>query len=136
MDDRNHEPTDAKATALQPHATAAANNGQGRLDRRRRRLEDLTDQALEELDPLRANLKAAAAQLFDIGFRLGDELKTNIGSEQAKSKARREAAGGVNTVMLVHRQITRYVQLDQQWDTRKSSTHNNGEPLVEADSGS
>jgi hypothetical protein len=37
--------------------------------------------------------------------------------------------------MLVHRQITRYVQLDQQWVSERTSTNEAGMPSVEVDGG-
>jgi hypothetical protein len=75
---------------------------------------------LEEPDVLRANLKVATAQLLDIGYRLGDEIKASLRSRATKPKAHQEGTGAINTLMLVHRQITRYVQLDQQWAAEAS----------------
>jgi len=121
MDERKSPVTDLNPKAMPPHRTAAGKNDQRREQRRTQRLDELTDKALDELDPLRANLKAAAAQLFDIGYRLGDEVRNSIGSGRSKRKPRRESAGEVSTLMLVHRQITRYVQLDQQWTSERTS---------------
>lgn len=121
MDEHDHEVVETGTAAAQPQKNATAEHRQSHLNRRAQRLEDLTVDALEEPDALRANLKAATAQLLDIGYRMGDEIKVTISSRPAKSKSRQDGAGAVSTLMLVHRQITRYVQLEQQWSSEKTS---------------
>ena len=59
------------------------------MDRRTQRLEDLTIEALQEPNALRATVKAATAQLLDIGFRLGDEIKGTISTQPAKQNCAR-----------------------------------------------
>ncbi len=121
MDEHNNEPAEANLKTTPSHRSAAEKNHQGRAERRTQRLDELTDEALDEPDPLRASLKAASAQLFDIAYRLGDEVRNYIGSNRTKRKARRESAKEVSTLMLVHRQIKQYVQLDQQWASEGTS---------------
>jgi hypothetical protein len=133
MDEKNHEVAEANVAAPQPHKVATAVRHQGQLDRRTQRLDDLTAEALEEPDALRATVKAATAQLLDIGYRMGDEIKANLGSRPAKPKAHQDGAGTLNTFMLVHRQITRYVQLDQQWTSEKASNEHADVTSSEAD---
>ncbi|MGO8691453.1 MAG: hypothetical protein ACLQLG_17660 [Thermoguttaceae bacterium] len=120
MDEHNQEVTKVDVAATQPRNTAAVDNHQSHMDRRTQRLEDLTIEALQEPNALRATVKAATAQLLDIGFRLGDEIKGTISTQPAKAKSRQNGVGAINTLMLVHRQVTRYVQLDQQWASVKA----------------
>ena len=124
MDEHDHELGVANVAASQMHGTGALKNQRGRQDRRTQRLEDLTAEALEESDALRANVMAATAQLLDIGYRLGDEIKASRGPRLTKPKAQQDGAGAINTLMLVHRQITRYVQLDQKWTSERTSNKN------------
>ena len=60
-------------------------------------------------------------------------MRDNVGARPAKPKSRRDAVGGVSALMVVHRQITRYVQLDQQWVSEKTSANRTGGPLEETD---
>ena len=128
MDEHNNELTEVDRDATPSRPVAAAENHRGRAERRTQRLDELTDEALDEPDPLRANLKAASAQLFDIAYQLGDEVRNNIASNRAKRKARRESTKEVSTLMLVHRQIKQYVQLDQQWASEGTSGDGSDEP--------
>jgi hypothetical protein len=133
MDENDREPNGTDGMKERPRRPAAAKNGHGRRDRRTQRIDDLTDQALQEADPLRAILRAATAQLFEMGFNLGDELQDNVGPQRSGRKVR-HAVKEVGDLMLVHRQITRYVQLDQQWSKEKASARGGNMPLAEADS--
>jgi len=121
MDEHDHEYAAVNVSASQTHEAEAMKNQQTYQDRRVQRLEELTAEALDEPDALRANVRAATAQLLDIGYQLGDEIKTRHDLSLTKPKARRDGAGAINTLMLVHRQITRYVQLDQQWASERNS---------------
>jgi hypothetical protein len=135
MDEHDHEVATADAAAPPSPKIAATGKHAKYLNRRNQRLDDLTAEALEEPDALRATVKNVIAQLFDIGYRMGDDVKASIGSGQAKPKARQDVAAGINALMLVHRQITRYVQLDQQWVSERTSTNEAGMPSVEVDGG-
>jgi hypothetical protein len=121
MDEHDHEYAAVNVSASLAHEAEARKNEQTHQDRRVQRLEELTAEALDEPDALRANVRAATAQLLDIGYQLGDEIKTRHDLGFTKPKARRGGAGAINTLMLVHRQITRYVQLDQQWASDRNS---------------
>jgi hypothetical protein len=134
MDENDRDRTETDAMDQRPRKPAAAKNRHGRRDRRTQRVDDLTDQALQEADPLRAILRAATAQLFEMGFNLGDELQDSVSRRRDKPKVRRGASGEVSELMVVHRQITRYVQLDQQWSKEKASAKGGNMPLADADS--
>jgi hypothetical protein len=121
MDEHDHEYAAVNVSASQTHEAEAMKNRQTYQDRRVQRLEELTAEALDEPDALRANVRVATAQLLDIGYQLGDEIKTRHDLGLTKPKAKRDGAGAINTLMLVHRQITRYVQLDQQWASERNS---------------
>ena len=121
MDEHDHEYAAVNVSASQTHEAEAMKNQQTYQDRRVQRLEELTAEALDEPDALRANVRAATAQLLDIGYQLGDEIKTRHDLGLTKPKAKRDGAGAINTLMLVHRQVTRYVQLDQQWASERNS---------------
>jgi hypothetical protein len=83
-------------------------------DRRIARLRDLLEDALDEPDPLRANLRAAIADLLEIGYRLGAGIKATMGSEPKSLARHEELVPVISSMALVHRQATRYVQLDQE----------------------
>ena len=121
MDEHDHEYAAVNVSASQTREAEALKNQLSHQTRRAQRLEELTAEALDEPDALRANVRAATAQLLDIGYQLGDEIKTRHDFGLTKPKAKRDGAGAINTLMLVHRQITRYVQLDQQWASERNS---------------
>ena len=120
MDEHDHELPETDTAVPPPRKIAKVGNHESHRDRRTERLEDLTTEALKDPDALRATVKAATAQLLDIGYRMGDEIKATVGSHPARSKSHQDGMGAINALMLVHRQITRYVQLDQQWASEKT----------------
>ena len=83
-------------------------------DRRIQRLRDLLEDALAERDPLRANLRAALADLLEIAYRLDAGIKATMGAEPKSLTMHEELLPAINSMALVHRQVTRYVQLDQE----------------------
>jgi hypothetical protein len=121
MDEHDHEYAAVNVSASQAHEAEAMRNQRTHQDRRAQRLEELKVEALDEPDALRANVRAATAQLLDIGYQFGDEIKAGLDFGLTKPKAKRDGAGAINTLLLVHRQITRYVQLDQQWASERDS---------------
>jgi hypothetical protein len=134
MDENDRDRTETDAMDKRPRKPAGAQNRDGRRDRRAQRIDDLTDQALQEADPLRAILRAATAYLFEMSFNLGDELRDGVGRRRDKPGVRRGVSGEIGELMVVHRQITRYVQLDQQWSKEKASAKGGNMPLADADS--
>ena len=68
-----------------------------------------------------------ASALASTGWRT--KTKARIGSHPVKSKAHQDGSGASNTLMLVHRQITRYEQLDQQWASQRKIGTPTGTPL-------
>ena len=107
-------PLDATCVAAdQPQSVLAAKRPK-KGDRRIERFRDLLEDALEEPDPLRANLRAAIADLLEIGYRLGAGIKATMGSEPKSLARYEELAPAISSMALVHRQATRYVQLDQE----------------------
>ncbi len=112
MDDR-HELREEDAAADQAQSTASANETRKVGDRRIERLQDLLADALKESDPLRASLRAAAADLLEIGYRLGVGIKAAMGSESTDLETCAAVMPAISSMALVHRQATRYIQLDQ-----------------------
>ena len=111
MDDR-HEVSEASTVADQAQDTAARKTPNA-ADRRIQRLEDLLAEALKESDPLRASLRAAAADLLEIGYRLGAGVKAAMRPELSSLESYEAVLPAINSMALIHRQATRYVQLDR-----------------------
>lgn len=134
MDTHDHESAKINATASRPEQIPAVEKRQRQVERQAQRLEDLTAEALEDPDSLRASVKAAIAQLLDIGFRMGEEIKAGMGRGPSKGRSNQDGPAGISTLMLVHRQITRYVQLDQQWSSERTAEQRTNRGLAaEAD---
>jgi hypothetical protein len=112
MDD-HHERNSASAATDQTQDTTGVAKGSKTVDRRIQRLQDLYVQALEEPDPLRANLRAAMADLLEIGYRLGSGIKVAMGSESTGLELYKDVMPAIGSMALVHRQATRYIQLDR-----------------------
>jgi len=96
MDDgHGFDATDVVADKAQ--ATTKAGTLPNSVDRRIRRLQDLRVDAVQEPDPLRSNLRAATADLLEIGYRLGVGIKAVMGADPASldryaGRCRRSAA--------------------------------------------
>jgi hypothetical protein len=97
------------ATAARKPATAAA-NGQALEDRRKARLQDLLAEAQDDPDTLRSNLRAATAELLDTGRGLAALVKVRLETPTAPMGSHQETLALINTLTVVHRQATRYVQ--------------------------
>ena len=111
MDDR-HELGEEKATAQGAVAEQTLNTADHRIER----LQDLYVAAVEDPDPLRANVRAATADLLEINYRLGTAIKAAMGSGATGLEAYKETVTpAIGTMGLLHRQATRYVQLDRDW---------------------
>lgn len=121
--DEQHEHETHKANMASPRSerSPTAQKPQRHLDRQAQRLEDLMIEALEDPDSLRATLKAAVAQLLDIGLRMGEDVKAGMGRGPSMARSNQDGPAGISTLMLVHRQITRYVQLNQQWSSERTA---------------
>ncbi|MEI8376043.1 MAG: hypothetical protein WCJ35_24750 [Planctomycetota bacterium] len=96
------------------------------VDRRIQRLQDLLVDALQNPDPLRANLRAATADLMEIGYRLGAGIKASLGSEPTSLDRFAEVMPAISSLALVHRQATRYVQFDREWTAGEDSGRSTG----------
>ena len=59
--------------------------------------------ALDEPDPVRANLQAAAADLLEIGYRLGGAVKGAMRGGSNGLKACETANAAITSLALVHR---------------------------------
>jgi len=66
MDEHDHEYAAVNVSVSQAHEAEAMRNQRTHEDRRAQRLEELKAEALDEPDALRANIRAATAQLLDI----------------------------------------------------------------------
>jgi hypothetical protein len=93
-----------------PREAATAAKQPKLADLRVRRLQDMVAEALEDADPLRANLRAAVADLMEIGYRLGDAVKATMSSSRSLD-AVETVMPAIANMALVHRQATRYIQL-------------------------
>jgi len=114
MDDRD-KLGKVNAAADQLPETRAVVKRPKASDRRIQRLQDLRKEALDEPNPLRANLRAATADLLEIGYRLSAGIRAVMGSGSAGLEAYEEVLPAIGSMALVHRQATRYVQLDRDW---------------------
>jgi hypothetical protein len=111
MDD-HHELGEDKAAAQGAAVGQTLNIAECRIER----LQDLYAAAVEEPDPLRANVRAATADLLEITYRLGTAIKARMGSGETGLEAYQETVmPAIGTLGLLHRQATRYVQLDRDW---------------------
>ena len=90
-------------------------------DRRIQRLHDLYSEALQEPHPLRANLRAAAADLLEISFRLSAAIKTTMGVGATDMDTYKEALPAIGSLALINRQATRYIQLDRDWGSEEDA---------------
>ena len=127
MDDR-HERNETNAKVDQARDAAAAARMPTTADRRLQRLQDLREEALDEPNPVRANLRAATADLLEIGYRLGAAIRTTLDRESAGLETYEEVTPAIGSMSLVHRQATRYVQLDREWASEQNAGRGKGRP--------
>ncbi len=113
MDD-GHEFDATDVVADKAQATTKAGTLPNSVDRRIRRLQDLRVDAVQEPDPLRSNLRAATADLLEIGYRLGVGIKAVMGADPASLDRYAEAMPAIGSMALVYRQATRFIQLDRE----------------------
>ena len=130
MDDR-HELTEENAAAAR-QAKAVAGPANRKNDRRLERLQDLLAEALEEPDALRANLRAATADLLAIGYRLAAGIKAGMELARRDPKAHKDVMPAIGSMALVHRQATRYVQLDRDWASEEGEGRRAGPRQAES----
>jgi hypothetical protein len=109
MDDRG-ERSATSVGANQRPTTAPGPKRPPAADRRLQRLADLTEEGLAESDPLRATLRVAAADLFEIAYRQGAGINAALAAESNNMEACQKALPVINGLALVHRQAARYVQ--------------------------
>ena len=83
-------------------------------DLKRQRRHDLLADGLDDPDPLRANLRAAMTELLEISTRLGANIVADMDAGPSNRELRMEVMPVVNVAVQVHRQITRYAQLDRE----------------------
>jgi hypothetical protein len=84
-------------------------------DPRERRIRDYVRDSLKEGDAFQASLRAATADLMDIGYRLAAGVKAALGEGPASPEDLDDLAPAINNLLLVDRQIARFAQLDLQW---------------------
>lgn len=113
MDD-SHELDEADAVGDGAHDTLAAAKLQKPADRHVQRLDDLLANALEESDPLRGNVRAAAAELLAMAHCLAVSIKAVMGPEASRLKTYSSLVmPAIDRMAVMHRQATRYLQLDR-----------------------
>jgi len=88
---------------------------------RSQRFRDLRKVALEEADPLRSNLRSAAADLLELGYLLSEGIRAAMRAAANGLEVYEDVAPAIDRMALVHRQATRYVQIDQGWASGKDS---------------
>jgi hypothetical protein len=118
MDEHEVRGANAALTSPAPQAAAVTPVKQQpqTADLRVQRLNDLLADAVQEPDPLRAGVRAAGADLLEIGYRLGVGIKAALAAQPAAAAAMaayKDVALGINTVAMVYRQAARYLQLDR-----------------------
>lgn len=110
MDD-DHQPQE-KFEDANPSQSSGAR--QRIVDEHDARIRELRETALEALDPLRASIRLATASLLEIGTLMGTAIKDALVTRNDLREVER-AMPAINGLTLVHRQTTRYVQLDRDW---------------------
>jgi hypothetical protein len=129
MDDREKFKTATTAGDRMREAGATAKRPKA-ADRRIQRLRDLREDALDEPNALRANLRAATADLLEIGYRLSTGINAAMRPASNGMETCAEVMPAINSMALVHRQATRYVQLDREWESG-DDTGRRGKPRHE-----
>lgn len=120
MDDRQENAE--KPVAAERARSVAADTSPPTADRRSERLGDLYVAALNEPDPYRSSVRTASAELFEVASLLTDAVKNEFRVHKpALREIQRYALPVISTVSLLHRQATRYVQLDQNWTSRRNA---------------
>jgi hypothetical protein len=112
MDDRQKNAE--QLVAPERERRAIADKSAPTADRRRKRLRDLYESALEVSDPLRSSVQTASAELFEVASLLTDAIKDEFAVRKPNFREiQKYALPVISTLSLVHRQATRYVQLAQ-----------------------
>jgi hypothetical protein len=120
MDERDGI-SDVKATVGRGQGTTAVAKAPKMVDRRIERIRDLVADALQEPDPLRANLRAATADLFELGFRLSTGIKAAMSVTSCSLEDHEAVMPALSNLALLHRQATRYIQLDRAWASERGT---------------
>ena len=101
---------------LLPERNAALGTSEQKCqDRREQRIEEYLRDSLEQGDAFQATLRAATADLMDIGYRLATGIKTALREELTETDQYEDLAPALSNLLLVDRQIARFAQLDRQW---------------------
>jgi hypothetical protein len=101
------------ATA-QAEATAPPDKPRKTTDRRAERIKEFARDALEKGDAYQATVRAATADLLDIGYGLAVNIKAIMGQAPMGSADYEDIAPALATLLQVDRQIGRFGQLDLQ----------------------
>ena len=115
--DEDHQPPEKFEDAYPSQSTGAR---QSIVDERDARLGELRKTALEVVDPLRASIRLATASLLEMGALMGTAIKAALVARNDLRGVER-ALPAINSLTLVHRQTTRYVQLDRDWVANNDS---------------
>jgi hypothetical protein len=115
------------APAATPHGatTATVVPRQAAADRRAKRIEEFMRNSLQEPDAFQATIRAATADLMDIGYRLAAAVKAAGDNATIGSAEYEDVSPAINNLLLVNRQITRFAHLDLQW-TRANGANKAG----------
>ncbi len=99
MDDDDHFAVDKEQSTEELH---------------RKRIKDLQESALEADDPRRAVILIATSKIMDIGNMIADAIANELSKNTSSLKTVQEAVPAINSLTLLHRQATRYFQLDRE----------------------
>lgn len=113
MDD-DYDPEES-VNANQTQPSTAARNTPKPVDQRNERIRELHASVLEVSDPLRAGIRIATADLLEISSLMGSAIKAALIAGKTDLRGIERAMPAINSLTLVHRQTTRYVQLDRDW---------------------
>lgn len=119
MDD-DHQPPERFEDANPSQSSGAR---QPIVDEHDARLRELRETAREASDPLRASIRLATASLLEMGALMGTAIKAALVAQNDLRGVER-AMPAINSLTLVHRQATRYVQLDCDWVANNDSRRN------------
>ncbi len=82
-------------------------------DRHGERLQELYASALDLQDPRQSNIRYAMAELLDVGSSLADAIKGELRErKQTLREMRKGPMQAISSLGVIHRQATRYAQLD------------------------
>lgn len=116
MNDHQQGLQRASATNREQHPVTST-----KPDRRTERLQELYQSALDLPDPRQFATRYAMTELLDIGSTLAEAIKEEFkGQKRSLRELRKSALPAIGNLAALHRQATRYAQLDRELGARES----------------